>query len=92
MTGQAMVRWPAFVAESRAQAGIEARRYGVPPTMIEAAIERRSAGDWRRRFDAYQAAGVTEMVLAPQSGDFDAHRRWLDTMVPAVTRGRRPSA
>ncbi|MGH3264932.1 MAG: hypothetical protein ACRDNS_23400, partial [Trebonia sp.] len=47
MTGQAMVRWPVFVGESRARAGIEARRYGVPPTMIEAAIERRSAGDWR---------------------------------------------
>lgn len=47
MTGQAMVRWPVFVGESRAQAGIEARRYGVPPTMIEAAVERRSAGDWR---------------------------------------------
>jgi hypothetical protein len=47
MTGQAMVRGSMFVGESRAQAGIEARRYGVPPTMIEAAIERRSAGDWR---------------------------------------------
>jgi hypothetical protein len=47
MTGQAVVRWSVFVSESRAQAGIEARRYGVPPTMIEAAIERRSAGDWR---------------------------------------------
>jgi hypothetical protein len=47
MTGQGMVRWSAFVGESRAQAGIEARRYGVPPTMIEAAAERRSAGDWR---------------------------------------------
>jgi hypothetical protein len=47
MTGQAMVRWSAFVGEPRVQAGIEARRYGVPPTMIDAAIERRSAGDWR---------------------------------------------
>jgi hypothetical protein len=47
MTVQVMAGWPVFVGKSRAQAGIEARRYGVPPTMIEAASERRSAGDWR---------------------------------------------
>lgn len=47
MTGQGMVRRSAFVGGSRAQSGIEARRYGVPPAMIEAATERRSAGDWR---------------------------------------------
>ena len=41
---------------------------------------------WRRRFDAYETAGVTEMVLAPQSGDLDLHRRWLDTLVPALTQ------
>jgi probable F420-dependent oxidoreductase len=40
---------------------------------------------WRSRFEAYQAAGVTEMVLAPQSGDIDLHRRWLDTLVPPLS-------
>jgi len=49
-------------------------------------IEDMDVDQWRRRFDAYEAAGVTEMVLAPQSGDLDMHRRWLDTMVPALTR------
>ncbi len=47
-------------------------------------IEDMDLDRWRSRFDAYAAAGVTEMVLAPQSGDPDMHRRWLDTMVPAL--------
>lgn len=47
MTRLAGVRQPVFVGESRARAGLEARRYGVPPEMIEAATERRSVGDWR---------------------------------------------
>jgi probable F420-dependent oxidoreductase len=42
--------------------------------------------EWRRRVDGYEAAGVTEVALAPQSGDVDAHRAWLDAMVPALTR------
>ena len=49
-------------------------------------IEDMDIDQWRRRFDAYEAAGVTEMVLAPQSGDLDMQRRWLDTMVPALTQ------
>ncbi|MCH2171932.1 TIGR03619 family F420-dependent LLM class oxidoreductase [Myxococcota bacterium] len=49
-------------------------------------IEDLDIDNWRRRFDAYEASGVTEMVLAPQSGDLDMHRRWLDTLVPALTR------
>lgn len=47
MTGGTAVRWPATLSDSRAQAAIEARRFGVPLTMIEAATRRRSAGDWR---------------------------------------------
>jgi probable F420-dependent oxidoreductase len=40
---------------------------------------------WRSRFERYAAAGVTELVLAPQSGDADLHRRWLDAVVPSMT-------
>jgi len=28
---------------------------------------------------------VTELALAPQSGDVDAHRVWLDAVLPALT-------
>jgi probable F420-dependent oxidoreductase len=48
-------------------------------------IEDMDVDAWRSRFEAYESAGVTEMVLAPQSGDLDMHRRWLDTLVPALT-------
>lgn len=48
-------------------------------------IEDMDVDGWRTRFKAYEAAGVTEMVLAPQSGDFDLHRRWLDTLVPPLS-------
>lgn len=44
------------------------------------------ADEWQRRVDAYAAAGVTELALAPQSGDVAAHERWIDTMLPALTR------
>ncbi len=40
---------------------------------------------WKTRFDRYAAAGVTDLVLAPQSGDVDLHERWLDTLIPALT-------
>jgi probable F420-dependent oxidoreductase len=40
---------------------------------------------WKSRFARYAAAGVTDLVLAPQSGDLDLHKRWLDTLVPALT-------
>ncbi|HEX5586348.1 MAG TPA: TIGR03619 family F420-dependent LLM class oxidoreductase [Acidimicrobiia bacterium] len=48
-------------------------------------IEDQDLDLWRRRRDAYADAGVTEILLAPQSGDVDAHRVWLDTMVPALS-------
>jgi hypothetical protein len=47
MTGHGMVRWSATLSDVQARAAIEARRFGVPPTMIEAATRRRLAGDWR---------------------------------------------
>jgi probable F420-dependent oxidoreductase len=69
----------AFEAEGRSFDGCPfQQRLHIP-------IEEQDVSQWRRRFDAYEAAGVTEMVLAPQSGDVDAHRKWLDTMVPALT-------
>jgi probable F420-dependent oxidoreductase len=45
-------------------------------------VEDHDVDEWRRRADAYAAVGVTELVLAPQSGDVDAHRAWLDAMLP----------
>jgi probable F420-dependent oxidoreductase len=39
---------------------------------------------WRDRAAAYSEAGVTELILAPQSRDKDAHRRWLETLIPVL--------
>ena len=39
----------------------------------------------QRRVDAYAAAGVTELALAPQSGDVELHRTWVDRVLPALT-------
>ena len=47
MTGPGTVGWSATLSDSRAWAAIDARRHGVPPTMIETATRRRSVGDWR---------------------------------------------
>ena len=47
MTGNGVVRWPVTLSPKRAQAAVEARRFGVPAAMIEAATQRRLAGDWR---------------------------------------------
>lgn len=41
---------------------------------------------WRRKIDAYAAAGIGEVLLAPQSGDVDAHRRWLDAVLLPLTK------
>jgi alkanesulfonate monooxygenase SsuD/methylene tetrahydromethanopterin reductase-like flavin-dependent oxidoreductase (luciferase family) len=40
---------------------------------------------WRARADAYSAAGITELVLAPQTRDKEAHVRWLNTLLPVLT-------
>ncbi|MBO0731829.1 MAG: TIGR03619 family F420-dependent LLM class oxidoreductase [Acidimicrobiaceae bacterium] len=42
-------------------------------------------GAWRDRAQAYAAAGLTELVLAPQTRDKEAHRRWLETLLPVLT-------
>ncbi len=47
-------------------------------------VEARDVGAWRERVNRYADAGVSELVLAPESGDVDEHRRWLDTLVPAL--------
>jgi probable F420-dependent oxidoreductase len=48
-------------------------------------IEDMDIDGWRHRFDAYETAGVTDLLLAPQSGDLDLHRRWLHTLVPTLS-------
>jgi probable F420-dependent oxidoreductase len=39
---------------------------------------------WHDRAAAYSEAGVTELVLAPQTRDQAAHRRWLETLIPIL--------
>jgi probable F420-dependent oxidoreductase len=45
------------------------------------------SGAWRDRVAAYAAAGVTDLILAPQTRDQNAHRRWLETVLPLLTNG-----
>jgi probable F420-dependent oxidoreductase len=40
---------------------------------------------WRDRAAAYAEAGLTDLVLAPQTREKDAHRRWLETLLPVLT-------
>lgn len=51
---------------------------------LHVSVDACEVGAWRERVIRYAEAGVTELVLAPQSGDVDNHRRWLDTLVPAL--------
>ena len=51
---------------------------------LHISVEDIDVDTWRSRFDRYAAAGVTDLVLAPQSGDVELHQRWLDTLVPAL--------
>ena len=44
---------------------------------------------WRDTARAYAEAGLTDLVLAPQTRDKDAHRRWLETVLPATTSATR---
>jgi probable F420-dependent oxidoreductase len=39
---------------------------------------------WHDRFAAYEEAGVDQLALAPQTGNLDVHRRWLDSLAPFV--------
>jgi probable F420-dependent oxidoreductase len=43
------------------------------------------AATWRDTARAYAEAGLTDLVLAPQTRDKDAHRRWLETVLPVLT-------
>jgi len=70
----------AFAAEGRAFDGVPFQlRLHVP-------VEDLDVDGLQRRVDAYAAVGVTELALAPQSGDVDAHRAWLDAVLPGLTR------
>jgi probable F420-dependent oxidoreductase len=42
---------------------------------------------WAERVAEYELAGITEIVLAPQSGDVALHRKWLDKVAPAIVAG-----
>jgi probable F420-dependent oxidoreductase len=42
-------------------------------------------GAWRTKAAEYAEAGLTDLVLAPQSRDKQAHLRWLDTLLPVLT-------
>jgi len=65
---------------------------GVPIQLrLHIPVEDLDVDAWHRRFDAYERVGVTELALAPQSGDADLHRRWLDALVPALSSGQPPS-
>ena len=41
-------------------------------------------GAWTERVHAYREAGIDEVLPAPQSGDVEAQRAWLDKVVPPV--------
>jgi probable F420-dependent oxidoreductase len=43
--------------------------------------------EWRHRTARYAEAGLTDLVLAPQTRDKDAHRRWLETLMPVLSSG-----
>lgn len=92
MTGTEPV-WTAILSDTRARAAVAARRYGVPPTMIAAAAQRRAVGDWR---GACAAADV-DVYLNPD----DVRRRYgaaiseqllaaLRDLVPDVLRWHLP--
>jgi probable F420-dependent oxidoreductase len=40
---------------------------------------------WRDRALAYSEAGLTQLVLAPQTRDKESHRRWLETLLPVLS-------
>jgi alkanesulfonate monooxygenase SsuD/methylene tetrahydromethanopterin reductase-like flavin-dependent oxidoreductase (luciferase family) len=42
-------------------------------------------GAWRSKARAYAEAGITDLVLAPQTRSKDSHRRWLETLMPILT-------
>jgi len=44
------------------------------------------ADSWAERFEAYAAAGVDEVLLAPQTTDLAEHWRWLERLRPLMER------
>jgi probable F420-dependent oxidoreductase len=49
------------------------------------------AATWRDTARAYAQAGLTDLVLAPQTRDKDAQRRWLETLLPVLTSAAQTS-
>jgi probable F420-dependent oxidoreductase len=50
-------------------------------------VEDLDSGKWKDTAAAYAAAGVDELVLAPQSGDRDLHLRWLEEILVPLAGG-----
>ena len=44
---------------------------------------------WQDTARAYTEAGLTDLVLAPQTRDKNAHRRWLEAVLPVLTSATR---
>ena len=53
---------------------------------LHVAVDDLDAGAWRDRAAEYEAAGLDELVLAPQSGDVGGHHHWLESVLGALGR------
>jgi probable F420-dependent oxidoreductase len=71
------------LGEALAERGRSLNGFGIS-VRLHIPVEDVDVAAWRERADAYRAAGVDELLLAPQSGDVAAHRRWLGELVPAL--------
>ncbi len=82
---------PDEVAAHRAQLAEAFAKHGRSfegfPLQVRLHIDATDQGTegWRARAAAYAAAGVTDLVLAPQTQDKELHRRWLETLLPVLT-------
>jgi probable F420-dependent oxidoreductase len=71
---------------ARLRSRLDAAREGFElQVRLHVTIDDRDPTEWQRRIDEYAAAGVDEVLLAPQSTDLDEHRRWIGDVVPGVT-------
>jgi probable F420-dependent oxidoreductase len=83
---------PPEVEQFRARLAQERERAGrdQAPFDVQIRLHHRIDDDdpsvWRDRLAAYAAAGVDEVLLAPQSTELDRHRQWLETVVPGVVQ------
>jgi probable F420-dependent oxidoreductase len=81
---------PDQVAASRARLHELLRAAGRPvegfriEVRLHLGMEDLDVPSWQDRFDAYESAGVDQLVLAPQTGDIEVHERWLDALAPLL--------